>query len=136
VARAAVEEVRFLLRRRSLSKLVTDTGVSDARRVRFRAVLAARQFGTDSLGLAVGGTYTTFVDVGRDTLVLVLSARPRSPPGGLRWLAQYPITAISASVPLNRKPRGWSGPATTPTCAPQAHFRRSGGSAIPCSPPP
>ena len=77
VARAGYEEARLLLRRRSLEKLIADPKTPPGRRERFRQVLDARQFGADSLDLAVGRTYTTFVDVGRDTLVLVLSASPR-----------------------------------------------------------
>ncbi len=83
VLRAGFEEVRLMLRRRPLETLIADPVTSQARRVRFSLVLAARAFGSDSLGLAVGKTYTTYVDVGRDTLVLVLSASPRY------WLAEH-----------------------------------------------
>ena len=77
VARAGYEEVRLLLRRRPLENLIASPATSEARKARFALVLAARAFGVDTLNLKVGKTYTAFVDVGRDTLVLVLSASPR-----------------------------------------------------------
>ena len=74
VARAGLEEARILWRRRPIAKLLADSAVSDALKQRLRLVLAARAFAADSLRLAAGQTYTTYVSVGRDTLLLVLSA--------------------------------------------------------------
>src|SRR2546422_11520690 len=77
IARAGVEEARILLKRRSITKLVANPKSDPALRQRLQLVLAARAFAADSLGLLVGETFTTYVNVGRDTLVLVLSGSRR-----------------------------------------------------------
>src|SRR3989441_5669263 len=92
IARAGIEEARLLLRRRSIDKLITDATTPAALRQRFALVLAARAFAADSLGLAVGKTYTTYVDVGRDTLLLVLSASRRDKLREVTWT--YPIVGV------------------------------------------
>src|SRR5262245_18890061 len=61
IARAGIEEGRLLFRRRDLDKLISDSATPAALRQRFALVLAARAYAADSLGLAVGKTYTTYV---------------------------------------------------------------------------
>jgi predicted aminopeptidase len=89
ILRGAYEESRILLHRRSLEALMADSATPAGRRDQFALVLAARQYAADSLKLAAEETYTTFTDVGRDTLLLVLTASLRYEFVAYTW--HYPI---------------------------------------------
>lgn len=89
LARAAVEEARILAGRKPIVELVRDPSVADSVKLKLRLVLAARQFAAESLGLDPGESFTTFSDIGRDTLVLVLSAARRDSLAGYSW--RYPV---------------------------------------------
>ena len=74
ILRAGWEEAKILSRRRQIVDVIADPGTSAALRERLQLVVAARRYAVDSLGLDAGESFTTFAQLDRDTLVLVLSA--------------------------------------------------------------
>ncbi|HEY8470285.1 MAG TPA: aminopeptidase [Longimicrobiales bacterium] len=74
VLRAGIEEVRILSRRTPIEQILGDPATDAGQRRKLELVLQARTFASRALGLDVGGSYTTYSWVDRDTLALVLSA--------------------------------------------------------------
>jgi predicted aminopeptidase len=89
VLRAGYEEARILLARQDIAQLLEDETLPAARRDQLEVVLAAREFAADSLGLDAGATYTTFAELRRDTLLLVLTASRWDTIAAYTW--RYPI---------------------------------------------
>lgn len=85
ILRAGWEEAKILSRREKIEDVIADSGRSDALRHRLRLVMSARAFAIDSLGLEAGESFTTFSQLERDTLVLVLSAAYRDRLEAHRW---------------------------------------------------
>ncbi len=75
LTRAGFEEIRILQGRRPLERMIADPAVDDTTRNLLRLVLDVRGY-AEALGYDAGETYTSYSDVGRDTLLLVLSAAP------------------------------------------------------------
>jgi predicted aminopeptidase len=71
--RAGWEEARILAARRPIAELARNDSVPEATRRKLQLVLDARAFAAESLGLSAGESFTTFTQLRRDTLVLVLS---------------------------------------------------------------
>jgi predicted aminopeptidase len=85
ILRAGWEEAKILARREPIEDVIADPGTSNALRARLRLVMAARAFAVDSLGLSAGESFTTFAQLDRDTLVLLLSAAYRDRLEAYRW---------------------------------------------------
>lgn len=86
--RAGVEETKILQSRRKIAKIVADTSVPEETRAQLRLVLEARDFAA-MLGLDAKKTYTKYADVGRDTLLMVVTASGADCICPLTW--KYPI---------------------------------------------
>jgi predicted aminopeptidase len=71
--RAGWEEAKILRRRQPIAEMVRDDSLPPAIRQKLQLVLDARAFARDSLGLDAKESFTTFTQLRRDTLVLVLS---------------------------------------------------------------
>lgn len=88
ITRAGFEETRILKSRQPISRMVRDASVDPAVRRSLSLVLQARDYAA-GLGLEAKETYTTYADVGRDTLLLVLQAAPKDCICPHTW--KYPI---------------------------------------------
>jgi predicted aminopeptidase len=85
VARAVHDEMRILHRRRPIQDVVADAHVAPVTRGKLELVLAARAFAAQTLGLRAGASYTTFSQLERDTLVLVLNGARRDKLERVTW---------------------------------------------------
>jgi predicted aminopeptidase len=88
VTRAGLEEMSILQNREPIAELVADRTTDPAVRHALRLVLESRDYAA-SLGLEARETYTSYSDVGRDTLLLVLQAAPKDCICPYTW--KYPI---------------------------------------------
>ena len=89
ITQAAIAEAAILRHRRPIGEVVGDSATDPATRGKLLLVMAARAFAADSLGLAVGQSFTTYTQLERDTLVIVLSAAPNDRLEAYTWT--YPV---------------------------------------------
>jgi predicted aminopeptidase len=85
VARATWEEMRILHGRRPIAEALVDSTLPEVTRAKLALVLAARTFAEESLGLSTGESFTTFTQLNRDTLVLVLNGARRDRLERVTW---------------------------------------------------
>ncbi|MDH5282471.1 MAG: aminopeptidase [Gemmatimonadota bacterium] len=88
LTRAGLEQTLILEARQPIAEMLSDPGTEEETRNLLRVVVDARDFAAE-LGLDAARTYTTYADIGRDTLLLVLSASPRHCLCPHTW--KYPI---------------------------------------------
>jgi predicted aminopeptidase len=88
LTRAGFEETRILESRQPIDRLVRRPDIDPALRRSLGLVLQTRDYAA-RLGLEAKQTYTTYSDVGRDTLLLVLQAAPKDCICPYTW--KYPI---------------------------------------------
>jgi len=88
LTRAGLEETQILTERKSITKVLRNPALDPAVRGQLELVLQARDAAA-GLGLSADDTYTQYTDVGRDTLLLVLSASPPDCLCPVTW--KYPI---------------------------------------------
>ena len=88
LSRAGIEETRILTGRTPIDRLARDPKTAPTLRAQARLVLDVRAFAA-KLGLQAGETFTSYSDVGRDTLLLVLTVSPKNCICPVTW--HYPI---------------------------------------------
>ena len=74
VLRAGWEEAKILTARRPIHEVVHDTTTSDELRGKLRLVQDAREYADRTLELEPGNAFTSYVELDRDTLLMVINA--------------------------------------------------------------
>tara|TARA_B100000686_G_scaffold53167_1_gene57322 strand:+ start:122409 stop:123425 length:1017 start_codon:yes stop_codon:yes gene_type:complete len=77
VIQAGVAELKILTSRRPITEVIRDNATPSDLRAKLTLVSEARKFASETLAMDVGTSYTTFTQLDRDTLALVLSASPK-----------------------------------------------------------
>lgn len=85
LSRGAWEEGKILARRKPIVELVSDRRINAVTRRKLQIVLAARQYAKDSIRLRAKESFTTYSQLEKDTLVLVLSAAYRDRLAPYTW---------------------------------------------------
>jgi predicted aminopeptidase len=88
LTRAGIEQTRILEAREPIADMIADPKTSAETRQSLQLVLDARNYAA-RIGYDARQTYTTYADIGRDTLLLVLSASPPDCLCPFTW--KYPI---------------------------------------------
>ncbi len=88
LTRAGIEQTRILERRKPLEAMVADSTLPAVDRAYIGLVIEVRRKAA-ALGLEAGETYTTYTDVGRDTLLLSLTGSRKDCICPVTW--KYPI---------------------------------------------
>ena len=88
LTRAGIEQTHILQKRRPLVEMIADTSIPAVDRGYLGLVVEVRSYAVQ-LGLAAKETYTTYTDVGRDTLLLSLTGSKRECICPVTW--KYPI---------------------------------------------
>ncbi len=76
VLRAGWEEAKILASRRPIHEIVHDTLTVPGLRAKLRLVQQAREYARRDLGFDPGSSFTSYAELPRDTLLLVVSAAP------------------------------------------------------------
>ncbi len=77
VIKAGIAEAKILRARQPLHEVILDPETDERTKGKLTFVVEARRFAIDVLGLDVGDSYTSFTQLDKDTLALVLSAARR-----------------------------------------------------------
>ena len=85
VIKAGLAEAKILRARRPLPEVILDPETDERTRGKLTLVREARTFAVEVLELDVGGSYTTFSQLEKDTLALVLSAAHRDRLASKTW---------------------------------------------------
>ncbi len=78
IARAGYEEAKILARRQPIDAVIAAPTTGAATRAKLELVRSVRAFADRELDLDVGDSYTTFSRLDRDTLLLVVTAAPKT----------------------------------------------------------
>ena len=77
VIKAGWEEAKILRARRPIPEVILEPETDEETRAKLALAIEARDFAMNGLGLDVGDSYTTYTELDRDTLAMVLSAAYR-----------------------------------------------------------